>query len=157
MLIHQLLFRKTTFALVAAALGCGCMAAEVKAFQLLDTFQVAGQIVTVTQLDPISTRTSRITSCGQRVLYSTRNDGTLWVNLNGGTGRLDAGNCRNAGTRDRLRSGAPLRTPHEWLAVSRQHTQRRPAQHDRPERSERHASLVEQLRRQDARGPCGHG
>ncbi|HYJ85892.1 MAG TPA: hypothetical protein VEW46_07550, partial [Pyrinomonadaceae bacterium] len=54
--------------------------------EILDTFRVAGQILTVTGLDPISHLTSRITSCGQGVLYSTRSDGTLWVNLNGGIG-----------------------------------------------------------------------
>lgn len=53
---------------------------------VLGTFQVAGQILTVTEIDLISPDTSRITSCGQGVLYSTRTDGTLWVNLNGGNG-----------------------------------------------------------------------
>lgn len=54
--------------------------------EILDTFKVAGQMLTLTELDPISHLTSRITSCGQGVLYSTRSDGTLWVNLKGGIG-----------------------------------------------------------------------
>lgn len=54
--------------------------------EVLGTYQVAGQILTVRELDPISVRTSRITTCGQGVLYSTRTDGTLWVNLTNGMG-----------------------------------------------------------------------
>ncbi len=67
--------------------GVGLEAEESPApVEILETFQVAGQILTVSRLDPINHQTSRITSCGQGVLYSTRSDGTLWVNLKGGIG-----------------------------------------------------------------------
>jgi len=53
---------------------------------VLLTDQVAGQILTVRELDPIDDQTARITSCGQGVLYSTSTNGALWVNLKGGSG-----------------------------------------------------------------------
>lgn len=57
--------------------------------KLLLTDQVAGQILTVTELDPINFQASRIAACGQGVIYLSREDRTLWVNLHGGSGRWD--------------------------------------------------------------------
>lgn len=81
---------------VAGVLGGACAADSVKAapIEIIGKVEVNGQTLTITKLDPISYLTSSITSCGQGVLYSARNDGTLWVNLNGGIGgwkKVDAG------------------------------------------------------------------
>ena len=46
----------------------------------------SGQSLKVVQQDPISYLTSRIASCGDGVIYSSRTDGTLWVNLTQGVG-----------------------------------------------------------------------
>jgi murein DD-endopeptidase MepM/ murein hydrolase activator NlpD len=90
--------------------------------KMLLTDQVAGQILTVTELDPtnlqgsriaaldpinsqasriaafdpIDSQASRIAACGQGVIYLSREDRTLWVNLHGGIGTW---NKVTAGTR----------------------------------------------------------
>jgi len=66
---------------------------------LLGTFTVGGQTLRVTELDPIGPQTSRITSCGQGVLYATRPDGTLRVNVTGGVGAWDLVTGGTKGTR----------------------------------------------------------
>jgi murein DD-endopeptidase MepM/ murein hydrolase activator NlpD len=67
--------------------------------QVLGTYPVAGQILTVTELGPMNFQTSRITSCGQGVLYKTHIDGTLWVNLNRGIGDWKSVTAEPRGTK----------------------------------------------------------
>jgi len=52
----------------------------------IGTHHVAGQLLTATELPRVNFQASRITSCGQGVIYLSREDGTLWVNLRGGIG-----------------------------------------------------------------------
>ena len=53
---------------------------------VLGRYTVDGQALKVSEIAQIHASTSRITSCGQGVLYASRTDGTLWVNLNEGFG-----------------------------------------------------------------------
>ncbi len=77
-------FRKTIALLAVAFAGEYMAVAQPTAFEVIKTFPIGGQAVTVTRIGAMHRLTSRITSCGQGVLYSTRTDGTLWVNLKGG-------------------------------------------------------------------------
>lgn len=57
-----------------------------EAATVVATYGVNGQTLTVSNVASISLTTSRIASCADGVLYSTRTDGTLWVNLTDGEG-----------------------------------------------------------------------
>ena len=74
---------RRSVAIAFAALAGISLAAQPARAQLLGTYQVAGQILTVTGVDTIPLTTTRITSCGQGVLYAIRiSKGvtTLWFN-----------------------------------------------------------------------------
>ena len=83
---NRLQFRRALIAVIGLLLAGRILEGVAQPVQVLDTFSVAGQTVTVSRIGPMHHLTSRITSCGQGVLYSTRTDGTLWVNLTGGRG-----------------------------------------------------------------------
>ncbi len=100
---------RAVIAVLAAALGGGCVTEEEpleepevsttsSAITVLGTYTVRGQSLKVMQLDPISGLTSRITSCGQGVLYASRTDGTLWVNLAAGLGAWEEVTAGTKGT-----------------------------------------------------------
>jgi murein DD-endopeptidase MepM/ murein hydrolase activator NlpD len=59
---------------------------ETSAAVVVGTYSTNGQTLTVHDLGAMSVFTSRIASCSDGVLYSTRTDGTLWVNLTDGVG-----------------------------------------------------------------------